>query len=97
MKNIITRRHALLTAGLALPALLPAAQAAETKAKEAHENHPMHRAIRELKDARAYMEKAPHDFGGHKEQAIKDVDAALKALHAALEFDRASEKKKEIK
>ena len=88
MKTTLTRRAACFTAGWALPALVSAAAAAEApKGKTHHENHPMHRAIKELKDAREYLEHAKHDFGGHKGQAIKDVDAALKALHKALEYE----------
>ena len=91
MKNTITRRSALLAASLALPALLPAAEAAEPKpkAKETPKGKegPLHRAVHELHDAHAYLTKAAHDFGGHKTQALKDIDAALKALHAAIEYE----------
>ena len=31
-------------------------------------------AIAALKDARAYMAEAPHDFGGHKAAAIRATD-----------------------
>ena len=36
-------------------------------------NHPrIAGAIRELEGAITYMERAPHDFGGHKAAAIRD-------------------------
>ena len=96
MKTSITRRSALFGAAIALPAVMQSgseANAAEPKAKgkgketPAGKEGPLHRAIHELHDTKAYLEKADHDFGGHKNQAIKDVEAALKALHAALEYE----------
>ena len=48
-------------------------------------NHPrVAAAIRELEGAIAYMERAPYDFGGHKAAAIRDCEAALVELRAAL-------------
>ncbi len=87
MKNILTRRTALFTAAVAVPVLFQNASAAESKPKAKGKEGPLHRAIHELHDAKAYLEKANHDFGGNKAQAIKDVDAALKALHAAIEYE----------
>ena len=79
---------------LAVTFVVPAT-AAETNGKSrTGENHPIHRAIKELQDVKTYLEKAPHDFGGHRKDAIEDCDKALKQLHKALEFDREHEKKK---
>jgi hypothetical protein len=51
------------------------------------ENHPrVAAAIRELEGAIAYMERAPHDFGGHKVAAIRDSEVALVELRAALAY-----------
>jgi hypothetical protein len=44
------------------------------------------RAIEALKDARAYMESAPHDFGGHKAGAIRATDDAIRELNMALAY-----------
>jgi hypothetical protein len=44
------------------------------------------KAIEGLKDARAYMEAAPHDFGGHKAAAIKATDEAIRQLNFALAY-----------
>ena len=44
------------------------------------------RAIVALKDARAYMEAAPHDFGGHKADAIRATDEAIRQLNFALAY-----------
>lgn len=44
------------------------------------------RAIEALRDAREYMEHAPHDFGGHKADAIRATDEAMRQLRFALEY-----------
>jgi hypothetical protein len=38
------------------------------------------------------MEKGNHDYGGHREQAIKDVNIAIHQLKLALEFEKKREK-----
>jgi hypothetical protein len=43
-------------------------------------------AIAAIKDARAYMEAAPHDFGGHKAAAIRASDDAIRQLNLALAY-----------
>ena len=44
------------------------------------------RAIEQLRDARAYLFEAPHDFGGHKAEAIRATDEAIRQLNFALEY-----------
>jgi len=67
----------------------PAAPAAET-VKPAHkEHHPeIHHAIHKLKGAKADLEKATHDYAGHRVAAIKLIDQALEELKEALESDK---------
>ena len=43
-------------------------------------------AIAALRDARAYMAEAPHDFGGHKDAAIRATDEAIRQLNFALAY-----------
>ena len=43
-------------------------------------------AIAALRDARAYMQAAPHDFGGHKAAAIRATDDAIRELNFALRY-----------
>lgn len=93
--SLLNRRSALFGAVLALPVVLQTgstATAAEGKGKGKEKGKegegPLHRALKELKEAKAYLEKAPHDFGGHKHQAIKDVEAAHAAIEKALEFEK---------
>ena len=44
------------------------------------------RAIEQIRDARAYMAEAPHDFGGHKAEAIRACDEAIRQLQLALAY-----------
>lgn len=44
------------------------------------------KALAALKDAKAYMEAAPHDFGGHKAAALRASDAAIEQLNLALAY-----------
>ena len=48
-------------------------------------HHPaMHHALHELKEARHELKEAAHDFGGHREKALKAVDAAIVQIEKAL-------------
>ena len=54
-----------------------------------HDKHPHIRAaIRELEGAKKELKEAAHDFGGHREDALKATDNAIEQLRKALEFDR---------
>jgi hypothetical protein len=67
--------------------VIATAQAQEKKEKK--ERHPhIHAAIHELREARKELEKADHDFGGHRKEAIEAIDVALKQLEKALKFDK---------
>jgi hypothetical protein len=49
--------------------------------------HPrINKAIISLQDAVEYMKAAPHDFGGHKADAIHASEEALHQLHMAMEY-----------
>jgi hypothetical protein len=53
------------------------------------EPHPHIRsAITELQSAREELRTAAHDFGGHRVDAIKAIDGALKQLRLAQQFDK---------
>jgi len=63
--------------------------------KEEMKEHPrIVKAIIELEDAVVYMEKAPHDFGGHKAKAIADSRAAIVQLKEAIKYRVKQENKK---
>jgi hypothetical protein len=51
------------------------------------EHHPhLHRSLHELKEARVELKEAKHNFGGHREKALRDVDHAIEQLELALKF-----------
>lgn len=53
------------------------------------EPHPHIRgAINELQAARKELQTAAHDFGGHRAQAIRAVDAAIVQLREAEKYDK---------
>jgi hypothetical protein len=56
-----------------------------TYAEEPHPNIGV--AQKNLQDALNLLEKEPPVFGGHKEEAEKHINAAIKALQAAIEHD----------
>jgi hypothetical protein len=59
---------------------------AETMGEEVTEHPRIAKAIRELEDAVKYLREAPHNFGGHKVEAIKASEAAIGQLRLALAF-----------
>jgi len=68
------------------PAAAPVAAAPET-VKPAHHMHApeIHKALHKLRAAKQDLEKASHDYGGHKAAAITAIDQAITELQAALE------------
>jgi hypothetical protein len=66
---------------LAFPAAAPAAPAPE--------RHPeIREAIASLRRAKAHLEHAAHDFGGHRVEALRATDEALHQLQLCLENDK---------
>jgi hypothetical protein len=53
------------------------------------ERHPaIRRAIASLEEARVYLKNAKHDFGGHRADALVEVDKAIEQLRLALKYDK---------
>jgi hypothetical protein len=85
-----------LIAMLALPLALvaatpsgPARPAAPAAAMSYAEPHPeINAAIRSLERAKLHLQKAAHDFGGHRVEAIRAIDGALEQLKLALQYDK---------
>ena len=49
--------------------------------------HPqIHDAIRALRVAKAHLEEARHDFGGHRVDAIRAIDEAERQLEVCLQY-----------
>lgn len=64
---------------------LPATPAAATAA----EPHPeIREALASLRRAKAHMEHAAHDFGGHRVEAIEATNQAIKQLEICLKYDK---------
>jgi hypothetical protein len=59
--------------------------------QELREHPRIARAIVALHEVKEHLEKAPHDFGGHKAAAIKSVDESIKELKEAIKFDAKAE------
>ena len=71
----------------AVPTAAPAQPSTTTAA--AAEPHPeIREAIGALRRAKAHMEHAAHDFGGHRVEAIRATDEAIRQLEDCLKFDR---------
>ena len=74
-------------ASIALISLTAFVAAPQQNAKSEAGEHPrIAKAIHEMEDAVEYMEKAPHDFGGHKAEAIADTKKAISSLKKALAY-----------
>lgn len=57
--------------------------------REKYEPHPRIRAaIRQLEAAKKELQEAPHDFGGHRADALQAVDKAIEQLRLALQYDK---------
>ena len=79
-------RNVAFAFGVACLLAMPIAAHAQSMHREM-EHHPrIAKAIHELEDAIAYMEAAPHDFGGHKAAAIRDSRVAIEQLRKALAY-----------
>ena len=82
---------ALLTAVLTVPLAAGAQPAKPTRpaAGVVQEPHPqIMAAIRALEEARLHLQRAAHDFGGHRVKAIRAIDVALVQLKLALQYDK---------
>jgi hypothetical protein len=95
MKHRIFTMLAAVTlfAALLIPAAVPAEPAPEPKpapaAAAAPEPHPeIREAVASLRRARMHMNEAAHDFGGHRAEAIRATDEAIRQLELCLKFDR---------
>ena len=82
--NIVILLAALLLTGGLIIGLTAHAQTAP-----ATERHPAIRhAIVALQAARVYLKNANHDFGGHRADALVQVDKAVEQLKLALQYDK---------
>ena len=76
---------AVIAIACVLPQTMGSARADERK-EEWREHPRIVKAVHELEDAIHYMEAAPHDFGGHKAQAIAASREAVRQLRDAINY-----------
>ena len=58
------------------------------KFKKEIEEHPrLGRALGSLHDAKSYLKHAKGDFGGHRADAVKACEDAMKQIQEAMKFD----------
>jgi hypothetical protein len=80
-------RKVVFACGVACLLALPVSFAAAQNVHSEMEHHPrIAKAIHELEDAIAYLEAAPHDFGGHKAAAVRDSRTAIEQLRRAMAY-----------
>lgn len=67
----------------------PSPTPAPVQGRERGERHPeIRKAIEQLKRAQDDMRHAAHDFGGHRETALRACDEAINQLQLALQYDK---------
>lgn len=76
----------LLGLALATSGVVPLTARAETPKQEKAAHPNIARAIDALEAAIRDLQKAPHDFGGHKADAIRASEEAVRQLRAALDY-----------
>ena len=76
----------LLGIALATSSLAPLTAAAETPKQEKSAHPNIAKAIDALDVAIRDLKKAPDDFGGHKADAIRASEEAVRQLRAALDY-----------
>ncbi len=89
MKRAI-RAFAVLAMALALAfsAGSRGLHAAQRPPRKAEQHSDIQGAVNALRRAQAYLTLANHDFGGHRADALRAVDEALKQLRLAEQFDQ---------
>jgi hypothetical protein len=96
MKNRLMYVFAILALVLALafPVVAPAAppapkpQPTPAAAAAAQRHHHIHDAIDALRAARTDLTEAPHDFGGHRAEAVRAIDESIHQLQICLQYDK---------
>jgi len=70
------------------PASTAATMPAPVPAAAPEEHHPIHEALESLRSARAHIHDAHHNFGGHRDEALRRVDEAIRQLEICERYDR---------
>ena len=83
------RQAVLAQGGTGAGAVQGAAQGAGQKQnKNGNERHPvLKNSMRQLENIKDRLQKAPTDFGGHREKAVDAITHAISELQQAIQFD----------
>ncbi len=79
-------RIGLMASVLCLAPTVASPAFAENPREERMEHPRINQAIHQLEDAIAYLDAAPHDFGGHKAAALEACHRAVEQLRLAMAF-----------
>jgi hypothetical protein len=72
-----------------MPVALQATRPQAATARNRREPHPeIRKAIAALESAKTAMQRANHDFGGHRVAALAACDRAIEQLRLALQYDK---------
>jgi hypothetical protein len=72
--------------GAVIPQQATPARAAARGRREAHPE--IRKAITALESAKKDLQRASHDFGGHRADALAACDKAIEQLRLALQYDK---------
>jgi hypothetical protein len=84
--SVATHAAPKTPAAAAVPAATPQPNAAPATPPEPHPE--IREALGSMRRAKDHMEHAAHDFGGHRVEAIRATDAAIRQLEMCLKFDK---------
>jgi hypothetical protein len=73
-------------AGKAIPTAT--SQPGNTTADPAERHPEIREALGALRHAKEHMEHAAHDFGGHRVDAVRATDEAIRQLEICLKYDK---------
>jgi hypothetical protein len=74
---------------MAIMAVIFLARPAATQDRDRRERHPhIMAAVQELREAKHELEIADRDFCGHRRDAVRECDEAIRQLQRALDCDR---------
>ena len=87
LKNIVLTLSTIFALSL-LPVALAADQGTPAKPEKGERHPEMRRALHALERAKGDLEKAAHDFGGHRAKALQLTEQAIQEVRAGLAYDK---------
>jgi hypothetical protein len=85
---MLHRRCLRLSLLLALAGVVLALSPLPRARAEDRQHRHLQAALHELKESRNELEKADHDFGGHRKKAVEAINAAIEQTEGCLKFAR---------